>query len=343
MPPARSSTRPGPPRSDLRGQRAQRVRDRLVVPAAEKAVARHHHRGAVAGARPAPAAGQADVALAGDVEAVPAAAGDLVIAHLDRARRRRGSGRSAATASSAWRRSASIGLLTAPARCHANYSARERVSTGTGSCLREGPAECASSCSPRQARARERRASGSPPGTGYRTSPAATSSARRRRARPRSASSCSGYLDRGDLVPDDLVLSLVKDRVIAASEEQRRLRARRVPAQPGAGRGGRGHRQRDERERAGRRVPGRARGRAGRAASRAAARTARTTPRRSPGTALRCTPSTRSRWWTTSRPAGSWSRSTPRRRRTRSASRFSPRWTGSRTKSLKRITQNEGG
>ncbi len=28
-----------------------------------------------------------------------------------------------------------------------------------------------------------------------------------------------GYLDRGDLVPDDLVLSLVKDRVIAAAKE----------------------------------------------------------------------------------------------------------------------------
>jgi len=30
----------------------------------------------------------------------------------------------------------------------------------------------------------------------------------------------SGYLDRGDLVPDDLVLSLVKDRVIKAAREQ---------------------------------------------------------------------------------------------------------------------------
>jgi adenylate kinase len=29
----------------------------------------------------------------------------------------------------------------------------------------------------------------------------------------------SGYLDRGDLVPDDLVLSVIKDRVIAAARE----------------------------------------------------------------------------------------------------------------------------
>jgi adenylate kinase len=29
----------------------------------------------------------------------------------------------------------------------------------------------------------------------------------------------SGYLDRGDLVPDDLVLSLVKDRVVTAAEQ----------------------------------------------------------------------------------------------------------------------------
>jgi adenylate kinase len=29
----------------------------------------------------------------------------------------------------------------------------------------------------------------------------------------------SGYLDRGDLVPDDLVLSLVKDRVVAAAKD----------------------------------------------------------------------------------------------------------------------------
>ena len=29
----------------------------------------------------------------------------------------------------------------------------------------------------------------------------------------------SGYLDRGDLVPDDLVLSLIKDRIVAASTD----------------------------------------------------------------------------------------------------------------------------
>jgi adenylate kinase len=29
----------------------------------------------------------------------------------------------------------------------------------------------------------------------------------------------SGYLDRGDLVPDDLVLSLIKDRIVAASKD----------------------------------------------------------------------------------------------------------------------------
>jgi adenylate kinase len=29
----------------------------------------------------------------------------------------------------------------------------------------------------------------------------------------------SGYLDRGDLVPDDLVLSLIKDRIVAASRD----------------------------------------------------------------------------------------------------------------------------
>jgi adenylate kinase len=29
----------------------------------------------------------------------------------------------------------------------------------------------------------------------------------------------SGYLDRGDLVPDDLVLSLIKDRIVAAAKE----------------------------------------------------------------------------------------------------------------------------
>ena len=59
-------------------------RDRLVVPAAEKAVTGHDHHGRVRGTRPAPAGGEVDIALAGDVEAVPAAAGQLapVQAHL---------------------------------------------------------------------------------------------------------------------------------------------------------------------------------------------------------------------------------------------------------------------
>jgi len=117
----------------------------------------------------------------------------------------------------------------------------------------------------------------------------------------------SAYLDRGDLVPDDLVLSLIKDRIVAAAKESggyvldgfpRNLAQAEAAAQFA--------RETNTSAQAVVYLDA--------PASPAAARTARTTRRRSPGTALRCTPSTRSRWWTTTRHAGSSSRSTPPRR-----------------------------
>jgi hypothetical protein len=50
---------------------------RSVVPAAQELLARGHHRGAVRGSGAGPARGEVHVALPGDVETVPAPAGDL--------------------------------------------------------------------------------------------------------------------------------------------------------------------------------------------------------------------------------------------------------------------------
>jgi hypothetical protein len=65
--------------------RALRRREPLVVTAAQEAVAGRDHGAGVAGAWPRPAGGQVDIAVAGDVEAVMAAARQPAAVQVQRA------------------------------------------------------------------------------------------------------------------------------------------------------------------------------------------------------------------------------------------------------------------
>jgi hypothetical protein len=69
----------------LRRQRLECRGQRPVVPAAEEAFARCHHRDGVTGAGPGPACAQVDVAVAGDIEAVLATAGELAAGQVHQA------------------------------------------------------------------------------------------------------------------------------------------------------------------------------------------------------------------------------------------------------------------
>ena len=59
----------------------------------------------------------------------------------------------------------------------------------------------------------------------------ATCSAPRSRPAPSSAGACSRSSTRGELVPDELTIALIRER-LAEDDAARRLRARRLPAQP---------------------------------------------------------------------------------------------------------------
>ena len=81
-------------------------------------------------------------------------------------------------------------------------------------------------------------------GAGSRTSRPATCSARRSRRGPRSAAQVEPILAGGELVPDELTIALIRER-LSEPDATRRLRARRLPAEPRAGRGARRDARRD--------------------------------------------------------------------------------------------------
>ena len=99
----------------------------------------------------------------------------------------------------------------------------------------------------------------------------------------------SGYLDRGDLVPDDLVLSLIKDRVVAAAKESGGYVLDGFPRNLAQAEAAAEHRPGDAARARRPSCTWTRRRTCSSAASPAAARTARTTRKRSRGTALRCT------------------------------------------------------
>ena len=81
---------------------------------------------------------------------------------------------------------------------------------------------------------RARRRGGSRASAGCRRSRPATSCARRSRSRTRSRSRRKTRMDRGELVDDATMIAIVRDR-LARPDAQRRVRARRVSADGGAG------------------------------------------------------------------------------------------------------------
>ena len=82
----------------------------------------------------------------------------------------------------------------------------------------------------RRGRARERRQSGSRPSTGSRTSRRATCSAPRSRRGPSSAGRSSRSSRAATLVPDEITIALIRER-LGEPDARARLRARRLPAQ----------------------------------------------------------------------------------------------------------------
>ena len=93
-----------------------------------------------------------------------------------------------------------------------------------------------SSCSVRPAPVRGPRASGCRRTSTCRTTPPATSSAPRSARAPTSGSEAKDYMDRGDLVPDDVIVGVIAER-IARARGRGRLHPRRLPAHRAAGRG----------------------------------------------------------------------------------------------------------
>ena len=93
-------------------------------------------------------------------------------------------------------------------------------------------------------RARGRRRSGSRRSTRFHTSPPATCSAPRSQPAPSSASRSSRSSRAASSCPDDVTVALIRERPRRA-RRGRRLRARRLPAEPGAGGGARRDARRD--------------------------------------------------------------------------------------------------
>ena len=75
--------------------------------------------------------------------------------------------------------------------------------------------------------------------TASRTSRPATSSAPRSREGTPTGLEAESYMDRGELVPDEIVIGVVDEHFAAGGPLDGRLRPRRLPAHPGAGRGAR--------------------------------------------------------------------------------------------------------